>query len=47
MLYLTPHHHYPTTVALSAQRRLELLELANEYGFIILEDDYDYDAIAV
>ncbi|MDC8100275.1 MULTISPECIES: PLP-dependent aminotransferase family protein [Chryseobacterium] len=43
MLYLTPHHHYPTTVALSAQRRLELLELANEYGFIILEDDYDYE----
>ncbi|RKS98184.1 aminotransferase-like domain-containing protein [Chryseobacterium defluvii] len=43
MLYLTPHHHYPTTVTLSAQRRLELLSLANEYGFIILEDDYDYD----
>jgi len=43
MLYLTPHHHYPTTVALSAQRRLELLQLASEFGFIILEDDYDYD----
>jgi GntR family transcriptional regulator/MocR family aminotransferase len=22
---------------------LELLNLANEFGFIILEDDYDYD----
>ncbi len=43
MLYLTPHHHYPTTVTLSAKRRLDLLNLANEYGFIILEDDYDYD----
>ncbi|MFC3157627.1 GntR family transcriptional regulator / MocR family aminotransferase [Chryseobacterium arachidis] len=43
MLYLTPHHHYPTTVTLSTQRRLELLNLANEFGFIILEDDYDYD----
>ncbi|WP_295201419.1 PLP-dependent aminotransferase family protein [uncultured Chryseobacterium sp.] len=43
MLYLTPHHHYPTTVTLSAQRRLELLRLAAAYGFIILEDDYDYD----
>ena len=43
MLYLTPHHHYPTTVMLSAQRRLELLKLSQEYGFIILEDDYDYD----
>ncbi|MGL5274798.1 PLP-dependent aminotransferase family protein [Myroides sp.] len=43
MLYLTPHHHYPTTVTLSAQRRVQLLNLANKYGFIILEDDYDYD----
>lgn len=43
MLYLTPHHHYPTTVTLSAKRRLELLTLSQEYGFIILEDDYDYD----
>ncbi|CAA7196081.1 MocR-like pyridoxine biosynthesis transcription factor PdxR [Chryseobacterium potabilaquae] len=43
VLYITPHHHYPTTVTLTAQRRLELLNLANEYGFIILEDDYDYE----
>ena len=43
MLYLTPHHHYPTTVTLSAQRRIDLLNLANTYGFVILEDDYDYD----
>ena len=43
MLYITPHHHYPTTVMLSAQRRVELLELSAKYGFIILEDDYDYD----
>src|SRR5690606_14256755 len=43
MLYITPHHHYPTTVTLSAQRRVELLELSATYGFIVLEDDYDYD----
>ncbi|WP_430612866.1 PLP-dependent aminotransferase family protein [Flavobacterium sp. JP2137] len=43
MLYLTPHHHYPTTVTLSAARRIELLHLSAQYGFIILEDDYDYD----
>ncbi|MGV4413146.1 aminotransferase-like domain-containing protein [Chryseobacterium sp. T1] len=43
MLYITPHHHYPTTATLSAERRIELLKLANEFGFIILEDDYDYD----
>ncbi len=42
-VYITPHHHYPTTVTLSAQRRVQLLQLAQEYGFIIIEDDYDYD----
>lgn len=43
MVYVTPHHHYPTTVSLRLDRRLELLELAYEHGFIIFEDDYDYD----
>jgi GntR family transcriptional regulator / MocR family aminotransferase len=43
MLYLTPHHHYPTTVSMPAGRRLELLELARRYRFCILEDDYDFD----
>lgn len=42
-VYVTAHHHYPTTVTLSASRRMELLSLAEQYGFIILEDDYDYD----
>ena len=43
LLYLTPHHHYPTTVTLSAARRVQLLELAEQHDFIILEDDYDFD----
>ena len=43
LLYVTPHHHYPTTVTLSAERRIRLLQLAGQYGFVILEDDYDYD----
>lgn len=43
MVYVTPHHHYPTTVSLRIDRRLQLLELANTYGFIIFEDDYDFD----
>ena len=42
-LYLMPHHHYPTTCILSRERRIEILELAHQYGFIIIEDDYDYD----
>ncbi|WP_293300652.1 PLP-dependent aminotransferase family protein [Pedobacter sp. UBA4863] len=43
MIYITPHHHYPTTVSLSAQRRIKLLQLAQAHGFIIIEDDYEYD----
>lgn len=42
-VYTTPHHHHPTTVTLSAQRRMHLLNLAKTYNFAILEDDYDYD----
>ncbi|WP_018629036.1 PLP-dependent aminotransferase family protein [Niabella aurantiaca] len=40
-IYTTPHRQYPTTVTLSLQRRLELIRLSNEYGFVIIEDDYD------
>lgn len=42
-LYVTPHHQYPTTVTLSAPRRLELLALARRHGFVIVEDDYDHE----
>ena len=42
-VYICAHRDYPTAVTLSAERRLELLQLANEYGFAIIEDDYDYD----
>ncbi|MFD2574219.1 PLP-dependent aminotransferase family protein [Spirosoma soli] len=43
MVFVTPHHHYPTTVTLRADRRIRLLQLAEQYGFAVLEDDYDYD----
>ncbi|MDN5210451.1 PLP-dependent aminotransferase family protein [Fulvivirgaceae bacterium BMA12] len=42
-LYTTPHHHFPTTVSLSLQKRLELIQLSNTYGFTIIEDDYDHE----
>ncbi len=42
-IYVTSHHHHPTTVTLSPERRLQLLEMAKQYNFVILEDDYDYD----
>ncbi len=43
MVYLTSIYHYPTAVYLSAKRRMELLELASQFGFVIVEDDYDFD----
>ncbi|MEQ8714628.1 MAG: PLP-dependent aminotransferase family protein [Cyclobacteriaceae bacterium] len=43
LVYVTPHHHHPTTATLTAERRLQLLQLAERYDFAIIEDDYDYD----
>lgn len=43
LVYVTPHHQYPTTVIMPAYRRIKLLQLARKYGFFIFEDDYDYD----
>jgi len=40
-IYVTPHRQYPTTVTMSLNRRLELIALSNQYGFTIIEDDYD------
>lgn len=42
-VYLTPHHQYPTTVTLTAPRRLALLALARKHRFIVIEDDYDHE----
>jgi len=42
-VYVTSHHHHPTTVTLCAERRIHLLNLAKKYSFAIIEDDYDYD----
>lgn len=43
MLYLIPHHHHPTTVTLSAARRMKLLEIIRRHKLPVIEDDYDYD----
>jgi GntR family transcriptional regulator/MocR family aminotransferase len=42
-VYIIPHHHCPTTVTMSMERRLKLLKLAKEFRFAIIEDDYDFD----
>ncbi|MBP1840350.1 PLP-dependent aminotransferase family protein [Formosa algae] len=42
-VYICAHRDYPTTITLSAERRLKLLQLAKQYKFAIIEDDFDYD----
>ncbi|WPV01692.1 PLP-dependent aminotransferase family protein [Mucilaginibacter sp. cycad4] len=43
MLYIVPHLHHPTTITMSARRRQQLLQLIEQYGFYVIEDDYGYD----
>jgi GntR family transcriptional regulator/MocR family aminotransferase len=42
-IYVTPHHQFPTTVVLRPDRRLRLFSLATQFGFAIIEDDYDHE----
>lgn len=43
MLYVISHHHHPTTVTLSAERRMRLLNIIRTHRLAVMEDDYDYD----
>jgi GntR family transcriptional regulator/MocR family aminotransferase len=40
-VYVSPAHQFPTGVALSPERRTELIEWADAADALILEDDYD------
>ena len=40
-VYVTPSHQCPTTVTMSMQRRLALLDSARKFDFIVIEDDYE------
>ena len=42
-IYLTPGHQFPTTVVLTPERRLRLRALAVQFGFFVIEDDYDHE----
>ncbi|MCK0161435.1 PLP-dependent aminotransferase family protein [Allomuricauda sp. F6463D] len=42
-IYVCSNRDYPTTITLSAKRRLQLLQLAKIHGFAIIEDDFDHD----
>lgn len=39
LLYTIPTFHNPSGITLSAERRQRILELARQYGFLIVEDD--------
>lgn len=43
LIYLTPHHQYPTTVTLPPARRMRIYELASRHRIPIIEDDYDHE----
>jgi len=40
-VYVTPSHHYPTTVTMSLARRRSLLAEASASDFVVIEDDYE------
>jgi GntR family transcriptional regulator/MocR family aminotransferase len=43
LVYVTPHHHYPTMAVMAPERRAALLALAKKHRFAIVEDDYDHE----
>jgi GntR family transcriptional regulator/MocR family aminotransferase len=43
LLFVTPSHQFPTTVTMPLERRMELMRLASERDFIIIEDDYEFE----
>ena len=43
LVYINTKCQYPTTVGLSLKRKKQLLDLAEAYDFIIIEDDTDFE----
>jgi GntR family transcriptional regulator/MocR family aminotransferase len=42
VLFVTASHHCPTNVTMPIERRRRLLELSQQRGFVIVEDDYEF-----
>ena len=42
-VYINSRCQYPTTVRLSEGRKIQLLQLAEKYNFVIIEDDADFE----
>lgn len=43
IVYVNPHHQVPTLVTMPLVNRRMLLALAEQYDFLIIEDDHDYE----
>ncbi len=43
VVFVTPSHQAPTTATMPLARRRALLEAAEKYDFVIVEDDYDFE----
>ncbi|MDE1180109.1 PLP-dependent aminotransferase family protein [Paraburkholderia sp.] len=41
LVYVTPSHQFPLGMPMSLERRVELLEWAQQRGVVVIEDDYD------
>ena len=42
-VYTSPHYQIPTTISMPMVNRRKLLALADEYDFLIIEDDHDFE----
>ena len=43
VVFVTPSHHAPTAVTMPPARRLGLLKAADEWDFVVVEDDYEFE----
>ncbi len=43
LVFVTPAHQCPTTATMPLERRRRLLELADKYDFLVIEDDYEFE----
>jgi GntR family transcriptional regulator/MocR family aminotransferase len=43
VVFVTPSHQCPTNATMPVDRRVALLEAAERHGFVIVEDDYEFE----
>lgn len=43
LVFTTVSHHCPTNITMPVDRRRQLLDLATERGFVVVEDDYEFE----